>query len=95
MDVEMIVTIPGRGPQAVGRLADEVHVGDKVSLRSPDAHVSAMIAEIRLGFDRIPPESAQRGDDVALLLKDVLVESIEGRKWLMYRQGHKDDPSAD
>lgn len=90
MQVEEIFWIPGRGPLVCGVLGGVVQTGDAISLRSPEASIEAVVAEICFPFSRIPPQSAQMGESVALLLTGDQLDHLQGSSWLVYRRADQD-----
>lgn len=83
MTIDDVVRVRGRPVGVLGKLScGEVRVGQAVKLRLGDTERAAVVAELSLGFDRVPPQRACRGDTVVLWLRGDGLDIVrEGEPW--------------
>jgi translation elongation factor EF-Tu-like GTPase len=79
MAVDEVVRIRSKPLVVLGKLTGgPVRVGQALVLRSAAAELAAEVAWVSLGFDRVSPQRAEVGDNVALGLRGELLERVEG-----------------
>ena len=86
MAVDEVVRIRGKPLVVLGKLTGgPVTVGQALVLRSGGAELTAEVAWVSLGFDKVPPQRVEVGDNVVLGLRGESLERVEGG-WLVFAE---------
>src|SRR5947209_8052582 len=94
MAVDEVVRIRGKPLVVLGKLTGgPVTVGQALVLQSAGAELAAEVAWVSMGFDKLPPQRAEVGDNVALGLRGESLERVESG-WLVFAEAPDAEPGA-
>ncbi len=95
MAVDEVVRVRGKPLVVLGKLTGgPVTVGQALVLRFAGVELAAEVEWVSLGFDKLPPQRAEVGDNVALGLRGEFLERVEGG-WLMFAEAESGVEHAD
>ena len=94
MTVDEVIRVLGKPLVVLGKMTGgPVSVGQTLVLRSAEVEVDAVVAWLSLGFDKLPPQRAEIGDNVALGLRGESLNRVEGG-WLVFAGAKDTEPNA-